>query len=93
MESLHLDLKNRYGKATVKLLDSKRIEVQFDKAEEPVIIEKGTKEGCYRVSYPKITVERNGEKEAYITSYNILKEGLLWVLKKVHKHGKVLPEF
>ncbi|WP_378291817.1 hypothetical protein [Aquimarina rubra] len=92
MEELYIDLKSRYGQAEINLINLETIEVYFSKAKEPVIIQKGSESGYFMVSYPKLTSEHNGIKEEYTTSPKVLFEGLLWILKKVNRDGKVLPE-
>ncbi|WP_103070096.1 hypothetical protein [Aquimarina sediminis] len=66
------------------------IEVYFSKAIEPVIIQKELDN--YMVSYPKLTLVNKEKKDEYVTSHKVLLEGLLWILKKVSRDGKVLPE-
>lgn len=93
MNSLYLDLKTRYGQAEIHLLDSETIEVNFNRAKESVIIQRGEEQGRYTVSYPQVVVNHSQKKDDYTTSHKVLKEGVLWVLNKVNKNGKVLPEF
>ena len=90
MKALFLDLKSRYEKADINMINSETIAIHFNNAQEPVIIQKEVKSDLFIVSYPKVTLTHNGKKEEHITSRNILLEGLLWILKKVN-NGKVLP--
>lgn len=93
MEALFFDLKSRYGKAEISQIEPESIQVLFPNATEPVIIQKGSEPGRFVVSYPKLIREGKAKREDYVTSRNVLSEGLFWILGKVKKHGKVIPEF
>lgn len=95
MEQLKSELKGRFLKADIRLLDEEIIEVSFKQAKDSVIIQKQKEKGRYMVSYPKLVVDerRRIKQEETTVNNNILIIGVIGILKQVERHGKVMPEF
>jgi hypothetical protein len=48
----------------------------------------------FRLSYPELTVKRNGERRVTVTCFEgAAQQGVEWVIRQVADHGAVWPEF
>ncbi len=95
MKELHSKIKSRFNKAKIVVIDSRILEINFEKSIESVIIQKGNDINCYTVSNPKLILQANNKRKVDIsyTINNILEGGIFWILSQIEKNGKVMPEF
>jgi hypothetical protein len=99
LDALLLRLRSSFGASvSIHVLEHQtdRLTIQIgENADSLVGIEiRDEQRPAFRVSYPQLTIKRNGERRVSSTiSDGILADGVLWVVGELARHGVVKPEF
>jgi hypothetical protein len=97
LSALVADLRGRFGsKITVVSRTDDAVFFQFGAKEESVLGVRLTDAAVPRfgVSYPTLRVRRDGGKVVSVQDADdVFLDGVLWIAKKMARHGFVPPEF